>query len=148
LSPRLIEGSLVMPSPSTYTHRFGGLRRAYELIGYGRNFAPIDKRGRIRLLRDDLLMQIKNMFPDQVSIVQRGPKWRSCLKLASGLTVSVLIARQARTSKNTENWRVDPVQRERRLVTLLARLDSQNMGFKDFHVFPNMDRHKRFEVRL
>ena len=148
LSPRLIEDSPHMPSSSTYTHRFGGLRRAYELIGYGRDFGSIDKRRRIRLLREDLLRQIKKMFPGQVAIVQRGPKWRSRLKLASGLTVSVLIARRGRTSKNTENWRVDPVQRERIFVTLLARLDSEAVAFKDFHVFPNMDRQKRFEVRL
>jgi hypothetical protein len=148
LSPRLIEYSALLPSPSTYAHRFGGLRRAYELIGYGCNFEPIDKRGRIRLLREDLLMQIKKMFPDQVTIVQRGRKWRSRLKLASGLTVSVLISHRGRTSRNTEKWRVDPVPRERRLVTLLARLDAQNTGFKDFHVFPNMDRRRRFELTL
>jgi hypothetical protein len=148
LTLKLIANSPTTPSPSTYRHRFGGLRRAYELIGYGRNFEFIDMRRRIQLLREELLMRIKRMFPGQVSIVQAGLKRRSRLKLTNGLTVSVLIARKVQTSKNAERWRVDPVQRERRLVTLLARLDRQNSYFKDFHLFPNMDRHNRFDLTL
>jgi hypothetical protein len=48
LSLRLIKNSADVPSPSSYRHRFGGLRRAYELIGYGgpEQFGPIDRRRR------------------------------------------------------------------------------------------------------
>jgi hypothetical protein len=34
LSNKLIDESATMPSARTFGHRFGGLRRAYELIGY------------------------------------------------------------------------------------------------------------------
>jgi hypothetical protein len=44
-------------------------------------------------------------------------------------------------------WRIDPVPHECGLVTLLARLDEENRSFLDFHVFPNMDRRKRFHIR-
>ena len=52
LSLRLIQNSSDVPSPSTYRHRFGSLRRAYELIGYGRpdQFGPIDVRRRTQAL--------------------------------------------------------------------------------------------------
>ncbi len=43
LSLRLIKNSPDVPSPSTYRHRFGSLRRAYGLIGYGHpeQFGPL-----------------------------------------------------------------------------------------------------------
>jgi hypothetical protein len=118
LSPRLIEESDGVPSPSTFVHRFGGLRRAYELIGYDRNFKFIDLRGRIQLLREEFLMRIRGMFPDRVSIVRPGLKWRSRLRLSNGLIVSVLIARSVRP------WKT-------------ARC-----------VFPDVDRRTRFDISV
>ncbi len=44
-----------LPSPSTYRRRFGSLRRAYELIGYGqtKDFSPYDLRRRIQAQREN-----------------------------------------------------------------------------------------------
>jgi len=150
LSVRLIRDSEDVPSPSTYRHRFGSLRRTYELIGYGRpaQFGPIDLRRRTQALREQLISQIAAMFPNDVSVIRRGGKWRSQLQLSNGLMVSVLVARSARVWKKTVRWRVDPVHHERGHVTLLARLDESNNSFLDFHVFPSLNRVKRFDLRL
>jgi DNA invertase Pin-like site-specific DNA recombinase len=150
LSLSLIKDSEDVPSPSTYRHRFGSLRRTYELIGYGRpaQFGPIDLRRRTQALREELISRIAAMFPDRVSVVRRGGKWRSQLQLSNGLMVSVLVARSARVWKKTVRWRVDPVHHERGHVTLLARLDESNNSFLDFHVFPSLNRLKRFDLRL
>ena len=42
LSLRMIQNSDSLPSPSVYRNRFGSLRKAYQLIGYGRSadFVP------------------------------------------------------------------------------------------------------------
>jgi hypothetical protein len=150
LSLTLIQNSALVPSPSTYRNRFGSLRRAYEMIGYGYpdQFGPIDLRGRTMALRDQLIARIADMFPNEVTIVRRGGRWRSRLRLSSGLIVSVLIARSIRVWRDTVRWQVDPVQHERRFLTLLARLDERNSSFLDFHVFPNLDRQRRFRVVL
>jgi DNA invertase Pin-like site-specific DNA recombinase len=147
LSPRLIEDFDGVPSPSTFVHRFGGLRRAYELIGYDGNFKFIDSRRRIQLLRRELLMRIEAMFSGQVSIVQPGLKWRCRLRLANGLIVSVLVARSMRPWK-TIHWRIVPVAQECRFVTLLARLDEGNRSFLDFHILPDLDRRTRFNISM
>jgi hypothetical protein len=125
LSLNLIKKSADVPSPSTYRHRFGGVRRAYELIGYGRpdQFGPIDLRRRTQALRDELMPRIVVMFPYHVSIVRRGARWRSQLRMKDGSIVSVLVVRSVRTSKSTVRWRVAPVLHERGYVILLARLD-------------------------
>lgn len=150
LSLRLIKNSGDVPSPSTYRHRFGGLRRAYELIGYGgpQQVGPIDRRRINQALRDRLIADIVAMFPDSVTIVRRGRRWRSQLRLKDGSIVSVLVARSVRVWKDSVRWRVDPVPHEIRDATLLARLDEGNCSFLDFHVLPGMDRVKRFDLRL
>ena len=114
-----------MPSPSTYRQRFGSLRRAYELIGYGRPdlFGPIDLRIRTMALRDQLIARIVAMFPNKVVIVRRGGRWRNRLRLSSGLIVSVLVARSFRVWKQSIRWHLDPVRLESKFVTLLLRLD-------------------------
>src|SRR6266853_1246289 len=136
LSLTLIQNSANVPSPSTYRNRFGSLRRAYELIGYGHpdQFGPIDLRGRTMALRDQLIARIADMFPNEVTIVRRGGRWRSRLRLSGGLIVSVLVARSIHVWRDAIRWQVDPVQHERKFLTLLARLDEPNSSFLDFHV--------------
>ncbi len=150
LSLRLIKNSPGVPSPSTYRLRFGSLRRAYELIGYGgpEQFGAIDLRRRIQALRDGLINQIAGMFPNEVSIVRRGGRWKTRLRLRNGWMVSVLVARSVKVWKQTVRWHIDPVCHERELITLLARLDEENRSFLDFHIVPNIDRRRRFRVSV
>lgn len=149
LTLNLIKNSDGAPSPSTYRERFGSLRRAYELIGYGRpnQFGPIDLRRRTRALRDELIVRIRELFPDEVAILRRGGRWRPLLRLWNRVTVSILIVRTIKVWKETVIWQVDPARHECNYVTLLARLDSENRSFLDFHVLPNLDRSKRFHMR-
>ena len=38
--------------------------------------------------------------------------------------------------KDTVRWQIDPVDHERKNITLLARLDLENRSFLDFYVLP------------
>jgi DNA invertase Pin-like site-specific DNA recombinase len=149
LSRRVIHDSAEVASPSTYVYRFGSLQKSYEMIGYGgpHQFGPIDLRRRIQALRDELITRIAAMFPDEVSITRPGGKWRSRLRLRSGLIVSVLMGRPIHR-KNTVRWRIDAAGQECHCVTLLARVNAGNCSFLDFHLFPNIDRPGRFFVSL
>jgi DNA invertase Pin-like site-specific DNA recombinase len=146
----LIKHSANVPSPSTYQHRFGSLRRAYELIGYGSpdQFSSSEMRRRTQALRRELIAKIVAMFPNEISIVRRGGRWRSRLRFSNGPIVSVLVARSVRTRKDALRWLIAPVHDERKFITLLSRLDASNSSFLDLHVFPNMDRRKRFHISL
>ena len=62
--------------------------------------------------------------------------------------VSVLIVRPVHVWKQSIRWQIDPVQHERALITLLARLDETDHVFMDFHLVPNIDRRKRFHITL
>ena len=150
LSLEIIKNAASAPSPSVYRGRFGSLRRAYELIGYGKpaDFGRIDLRRRTQALRNGLMEQITNLFPGRVSIMRRGGRWRSRLHVQDGGTVSVLIARPVVVWKQTVRWQIDPVSHERNLVTLVARLNVNNESFKDFFILPSVDKQARFGISL
>jgi DNA invertase Pin-like site-specific DNA recombinase len=120
----LIKHSAKVPSPSTYQNRFGSLRRAYELIGYGHpdQCGHFELRRRTQALRGELIARIVSTFPNEISVVRRGGRWHSRLRFSNGLIVSVLVARSMRTRTDTLRWLIGPVQDELKFVTLLARL--------------------------
>jgi DNA invertase Pin-like site-specific DNA recombinase len=150
LSLRLIHESADTPSPSTYRHRFGGLRRAYELISYGRSdqFKNVDLRHRTSALREELINRIVHAFPEKIVVMKRSGRWRTRLRFPGRRTVSILIARSLKPLKHCVRWQVDPHPTERMKVTLLARLTQNNDGFLDFYVFPRIERKGRFRVSL
>ena len=46
----------------------------------------------------------------------------------------------------TTRWLVDPVRREGKFITLLARLNISKDAFQDFYILPNVDHRKRFSI--
>src|SRR2546428_13122933 len=149
LSLRVVRNAPDTASPSTYRKRFGSLRRAYELIGYGRaaDFGATDLRRRTQAMRENLIAQIQAIFPNQISILRRGGRWRSRWRLRNR-GISALTSRPFRPWKTTSRWALDPIRKQRNFVTLLARLNVSKDAFQDFHILPNIDRRKRFSIGL
>jgi hypothetical protein len=150
LTARMIDSSWDMASHSTYKYRFGSLQEAYKLVGYGcpESFGKFETRRRNQALRDKLLSEIVALFPKDIAIIRDGRKWRPRLRVKRGPIISVLIARPVRMAAGALCWLADPPQRERRLVTLLARLNPTKPDFNDFYVLPNINHRKRFAIRL
>lgn len=68
--------------------------------------------------------------------------------MPNGRIVSVVVARAIRPWKDSVRWQVDPHLSERKFVTLLVRLNQDNSGVKDFHVFPRINAKNRFWLTL
>jgi DNA invertase Pin-like site-specific DNA recombinase len=132
----------------TYYQRFGSLRNAFRLVGYNNphNFEIARSRAHTRALREDLMQRIVATFPNEVSIVRRSGRWRSRLLLYKRFMVSVLISRTDRVWKETRNWVIEPVSRERKFPTLVARLDNTNRTILDLHVLANINRSGKFAL--
>jgi hypothetical protein len=148
LSQKIIDRSRNLPSASAYRCRFGSLRKAYELIGYGKpeDFGLLlDFRRRTQALRQQLIERIQSMFPDKVSVIRQGGRWRSLLQL-DGFTVAVRTARCVDTKTGILKWIIDGAPRENDSITLLARLTPANDGIQDMHMFPRMKKN-RFSLR-
>lgn len=131
ISTRIIADTSNVASPATLRRRFGSMQQTYKLIGH---LAHCGSRPWTWMFREELMSRIQQMFSEDVSIVEGG-KWRSRLRLRSGLLVSVLIAHAIRNGKM---WRVDAGKREHRSITLVARLNPANRDFEDFFVFPRL----------
>ncbi|HEX8815641.1 MAG TPA: recombinase family protein [Terriglobales bacterium] len=134
LTTKIIDQSPDTPSANTLERRFGGILQAYERIGYdvSREVSIVSARRRIRALRTGLLSKICEMFPERVQTVSTSHRHRARLMMKQGFMVSLLIARYVWQEKK---WIAIPNAKERRLVTLFARLDIHNKEFIDFHVF-------------
>lgn len=149
LSGTLITAESNIPSPTTYRKRFGSLRKAYGLIRYVRSedFGATELRRRTQALRDEVIDKLAILFPQRLSIVCRGGKWRRQLRLQTGELVSVLIMRRVYTKVEAIGWLLRPVQRESNNITLLARYDRENRSLMDLHLVRNGDRHGRVYLR-
>jgi len=148
LSYTVIKNSPDLMAPGTYSRRFGSLPNAYKLIGYARSdrLGGPDTRRQTTGLREELISQIAEMFPHEVSIVRPGVHWRKRLRLFNRLTVSVLMVRSTLVYKTTRRWLVEPNRHECKFITLLARLNESNRVIVDLHVFPNIDRSRPFQI--
>jgi DNA invertase Pin-like site-specific DNA recombinase len=146
LTTKIIEQSLDTPSANTLERRFGGILQAYELIGYdvAREVQIVSARRRIHALRTQLLSKICELFPQQVRTVRRSGRHRARLVIKDRSVISVLIARYVWQEKK---WVAIPIAKERRCVTLLARLDEQNKNFLDFRIFRRIVQTKRIYMR-
>jgi len=146
LSTGIIDRSLDVPSVNTICRRFGSLLRAYELISYDvrKELATLSARRRIHALRNDLLSKLGEMFPDEVRIFQPSRRCRAHLIVEGRFQVSLLIPRYVWQEKK---WLANIVANERRLITLVARLDEQNREFLDFHVLKQMPSARNLYVR-
>jgi hypothetical protein len=142
LTSSIIECSPDVPSVNTYARRFGGLLKAYDLIGY-RAPAPDITSLKIRfqtlIMREELVAQLVRTFPDKLSVVRRNRRWRAQFKLQNGPVFSLQIAKLQARSKYVSRWRITPIANEQRNITLLARLNSTNDAFHDFWVLPSLD---------
>ena len=149
LSVKVINERAGLPSPSTIRRRFGNLRRAYALIGYGyQDFGILASRQKTQLLRAELFARIVASVPGEIAVIQPNSRWRMRLRLPTKQVASGFVARSVRVWKSSVRWVVDPVFKERKLTALLARLNAGNTGFMDFHVFSKIDRRKRFFLSL
>ena len=150
LTWNVIKASPEVASPRTYYKRFGSLRNAYQLVGYADSgqFNRAETRLRTMAVRKELMSQIAAMFPDKVSIVRPGVNDRTRLRLSNGLTVSVLVVRSQLVWKNARRWIIERVPRERKFITLLARMDESNRSILDLHILPNMKARKKFSKKF
>ncbi len=138
LSMNLIETSAGLASPTTYRTRFGSMSQAYQLAGYQCHVSEIwlEQLRRIKLLRRRLMDEIVSASGGQVSVEDRGRRYRTRLRLQSGRLVAVIAARHFAGYKQSVRWRIKCPSDETRLVTVVARLNLANTSFVDLFVTP------------
>ncbi|MBD2811811.1 recombinase family protein [Xenorhabdus sp. Vera] len=139
LSGFIIDEDETSPSSSVFKSRFGGLIRAYTLIGYKpeHDYSFIQEnailRERLKNIIDDFIESIKS----KNCLINK--QENSLLNINDELSISLVISRCIKTKTGKLKWKVrfenilDPE------ITVVIRMDSKNQNPVDYYIFPKLD---------
>jgi len=128
------------PSSTVYRSRFGGLIRAYQMIGYlpGFDTAFLDINKRLRSLHPQVVESMLTEIATLGGRIQRDPD-TALLEINDEFTASLVIARCQYTDVGSRRWtiRFDTVLNPD--ITIAARMDADNDGIQDYYLLPATD---------
>lgn len=140
LSGLLIDEADGMPSSSLYASRFGGLHRAYQLIGWEphRDFSYVEINRSLRIMHRSLVESILSQLRSVGAEVQEATD--SGLLVVNGqFTASLVLARCQETSTKSARWQFRFDSNLLPDITIAARLKSGNEEILDYYLFPSVD---------
>jgi DNA invertase Pin-like site-specific DNA recombinase len=128
------------PSSSTFSSRFGGLRRAYERIGYSidRDFHYVEVNRRLRRLYPEVVGTVRQCMTDAGGLVI-STRVMDLLTVNDEFTVSVVIARCHRTAGGALRWLIRFDGNLKPDLTVAVRMDDGNERIKDYYLLPCID---------
>ena len=140
LSGVLIDEAEDMPSSTVYQRRFGGLARAYALIGY----TPLRDLRYIEINR-----AMREYHRDQCSRIYEGAKEPGCrtfaraknglLEINQEFTASLVISRCRETLTGKHRWLIRLENTLDPDITIAARLTPTNEDILDYYIFPKIE---------
>jgi DNA invertase Pin-like site-specific DNA recombinase len=140
LSGIVIDEADDMPSSTTYASRFGGLSRAYALIGYTplRDFRYIEINRAMRRYHDEqcsvIVAQLRENGVDVRHDMNSG-----LMEVNREFTVSLVIARCRETLLGKHRWLIRLENSLNPDVTIAARLKPDNETILDYYIFPKIE---------
>ena len=142
LSTEIIKASGECASLSTYQKRLGGLLNVYRRLGCQKPEISdlLTSRQHGMPIRNDLLAQFTRTFPEELEIARCGPRrtFKAIIRhRKTGLLISLVVARCHPTQRGIPRWKIQHYSLiERKMVTILARLDLTNTTVTSIKVLP------------
>jgi len=139
LSGILIDESEDMPSSAVYQRRFGGLVRAYGLIGYTplRDLRYIEINRATREYHRGHCSRILEELKKQGAEVREGKN--GLLEINQEFTVSLVISRCRETLTGQHRWLIRLENTLDPDLTIAARLTPSNEDILDYYLFPRTE---------
>lgn len=140
LSGMLIDEQDNMPSSITYVSRFGGLLRAYTLIGYtpDRDYRYLEINRSLRQLHPQVLEDVVKHF-ERVGAGVETNNQHDLLTINDEWTASVVIARCQATPAGTLRWKLRFDNSLTPDITIAVRMEEANLQVRDYYLIPNID---------
>jgi len=141
LSAMIIDESENMPPSSLYCNRFGGLLRAYRLIGYipERDYKYVEINQKLRVLHRDVLsktvLDIQKLCGRMVPVDSS----TNLLELNHNLFVSIVISRCFINHSGIRRWKIRFDTGLRPDVTVAIRMDGGNENIYDYYILPSLE---------
>jgi DNA invertase Pin-like site-specific DNA recombinase len=139
LTAKIIDAAPGMPSSVTYSNRFGGLGRAYALVGwrFDRDLTFVVDRKRYKGIRKQLLASILQNIADSGSTYRCLDRF-GLLGINNEFTVCISIVRCAKRQRDTV-WKVVFGRSRPPDIWLVARLIPEEPSILDYFILPSRD---------
>ena len=140
LSIDLINETEDMPSSRVYAERFGGLRRAYQLIGYSadRNLTCWFDNELIRKMHPEIIDSVVHRMEALGAKVRREER-SGVILINDEVRVSIVICRCFTTRTHSGRWTVYFDSEVQSHITIVARLEMNGLNILDYYVIPSID---------
>lgn len=140
LSGLVIDEVEDMPSSSTFRHRFGSLVRAYQLIGYApsRDYRYIETNRTLRKIHPNVVTQVIADIAEAGGSVRLDPL-TDLLHINEEFTASLVISRCQVVPSGALRWKVRFDNGLRPSITIVARMQTDNLAIRDYYLLPWLD---------
>lgn len=140
LSGVLIDQSDDMPSSSLYASRFGGLHRAYQMIGWNadRDFSYVEINRILRQMHAKRVAEVLSELRQVGAEVDHDP-CTDLIKINREFTASLVVARCQPTTGQSLRWQIRFDSSLLPDITIAVRLTPENQSILDYYLFPRVD---------
>ena len=139
LSGLLIDEQEGMPSSSAYRSRFGGLVRAYSLIGFhpDRDFRYLEINQQLRSLLPEVVSEVVDGLVTAGGATMTSPA--GLIHVNDEFTVSVVLARCRQLPSGSYRWHLRFDTSLLPDVNVVVRMCANNKDVFDYYIFPRVD---------
>lgn len=140
LSGLIINETDGMPSSSMYSHRFGSLVRAYEMVGYtpDRDYSYIETNRHLRRLHQDIVDDTIGKIEGLGGRV-RVDASNDLIVINEELRASVVICRHYQTEAGSHRWKIQLDTGLLPDITIAIRMSASNDTPLDYYLLPGID---------
>ena len=140
LSGLIIDETDGMPSTSIYSHRFGGLVRAYQMVGFtpDRDYRYLETNKFLRRFHPEIVSQTESQIAMLGGSVRRDPA-TDLLRVNDEFGISLVLARCQTLESGRLHWKVRFDTSLAPDITVAVRLDQTNQSALDYYLLPRLD---------
>lgn len=140
LSCIVIDESEGMPSSSAYTHRFGSLLRAYQLVGYApnRDYRYLEINRFLRRLHPSIVATAEERVAELGGCLYRDPA-TDLIDVNHEFSVSIVLARCQQSDRGRNRWKIRFDTSLTPDITIAIRLTPGNDTVMDYYLLPWRD---------
>ncbi|MDR3358723.1 MAG: recombinase family protein [Desulfovibrio sp.] len=141
LSALIIDEAECLPPSSLFRTRFGGLLRAYRMIGYTpeRDYQYVVINQRLRTFHSetvaDVIRRIEALCGRRVPVDPES----FLLELNNNLFISIVISRCFTTPARTRRWKIRFDNGLHPDITVAVRMDAHNEAVHDYYIMPALE---------
>ncbi|ECU9839269.1 recombinase family protein [Salmonella enterica] len=140
LSGFIIDEDDTGPSSSVYRTRFGGLLRAYTLIGYKpeHDYSYLKINEALRSFHSEIIEDFKGEILKSNYHIDEY-KYSPMLYINDEFLISVLVTKCIHMKSGQLRWKVRFDNSQKADITIVIRMNSQNISPLDFYIIPKIE---------